>query len=98
MKVNELNALATQLVGDCKTPNVFFVTLKGDTILVAVDFAQAYGYWRSLANTRKECMLEDRMTGVICEAGPVYDDNDKPKPGTFQRRDDARHFGFREGE
>jgi len=94
MKIEQLNALATDMVGDCKMPNVFFVTLKGDVVLVAVDFAQAYEYWRSLANLRRECMLEDRMTGVICEAGPVYDENDKPKPMTFERRDEARRFGF----
>ena len=30
MKINQLNSLACDMVGDGQTPNVFFVTLKGD--------------------------------------------------------------------
>ncbi len=94
MKINQLNSLAYDMVGDGQTPNVFFVTLKGDVVLVTVDVAQAYGYWRGLANARKECGLEDRMIGTVCEAGPIYDENGMAKPQTFQRIDDAKRWGL----
>lgn len=91
MKVKKLNDLATEMVGDGKKKNVFFVTVKGDVVLIAVDFAQAYGYWRSLANTRVQCMLEDRQTGVLADAGYLNEE----QPHRWEVHDDTRAFGFR---
>ncbi len=91
MKVKQLNELASSMVGDGKRQNTFFVTVKGNVVLIALNFAQAYGYWRSLANTRVESMLEDRVTGVIAEAG--YSDEEKPT--LWHVWDDSRNFGFR---
>ena len=70
--IKQLNALASEMVGDGKSPNLFFVTVKGNVVLTATDFAQAYGYWKSLARgypKRIETMLEDRKVGIIASAG-----------------------------
>jgi hypothetical protein len=96
MKVAALNQLATELVGDGKKQNVFFVTLKGNVVLIALDFDQAYGCWRSLANTRVECALEDRQTGTIASAGiQKFDLNDNTVRKDWEVIDSSRMFGFR---
>jgi hypothetical protein len=91
VKVKELNQLATEMVGDGKKQNTFFVSVKGNVVLIALDFAQAYGYWRSLANTRVESILEDRQTGTIADAGYLDEEN----PTRWEVNDASRQFGFR---
>ena len=91
MKIVELNELATKMVGDGKSPEVYFVTVKGNTILVATDAALVYGYWRSLASTRVECTLESRKIGTIADAGYI----DQDTPTVWQVRDDSKRFGLR---
>lgn len=98
----ELNALASEMVGDGKSPNVFFVTEKGNVKLIAIEFQKAYTYWRHLASgypKRVECALEDRKTGIIASAGmePQYEEktDDFTGPEGWEVRDDSRMFGFR---
>jgi hypothetical protein len=99
MKIKELNQLAIQMVGDNKTPNVFFVTVKGNTELVTPQFEIAYDYWQANAWSRIESMVEDRKTGVICSAGMEkqydHETDDFTKPAVWEVRDDSRTFGFR---
>jgi hypothetical protein len=99
VKIKQLNQLATEMVGDGKKQNVFFVTAKANVVLIAIHFETAYQYWRSLANARQESALEDRQTGVICSAGmePQYDSktDDFTRPIEWEVRDDSRLFGFR---
>ena len=73
-----LNALATELVGDGRKPNLYFVSdNKGDCIMVTQDAQAAYDKWRELAAMRplSECNLEDRLTGTICTVEPDEDTN-----------------------
>ena len=77
MKIKSLNELATEIVGDGKSPNLFFVTLKGNTITVTTDFNLAYRQWRRLAmehGKSGEACLEDRKWGEIC-GWALTDDN-----------------------
>jgi hypothetical protein len=89
--IKQLNTLARNMVGDGQKPNVYFVTVQGNSVLIATDFAQAYGYWRSLANSRTESALEDRQIGVIADAGYL----NEGAPTRWEVRDDSRHFGLR---
>lgn len=87
MKVTELNKLATTMVGDSGKPNVFFVSLMSNVVMVTTDFQAAYSHWKKLARCQreKESTLEDRRYGVICSVEPdenpmvkrlrVYDDS-----------------------
>ncbi len=92
MRVKRLNELASEMVGDGKKQNTFFVTMKGNVVMIALDFSQAHNYWRSIANTRVESALEDRQTGVIASAGmePSY-----TGPIRWIVCDDSLTFGFR---
>lgn len=71
-----LNGLARDLVGDGKTPNLYFVTDGSDVVAVVRSFTAAYRQWRSLAccTPLRECALEDRLFGVIANVAPE-DDN-----------------------
>lgn len=68
-KINELNALATEMVGDGKKPNLYFVTNKGNVATVTQHFEVAHREWSKFASQRVECALEDRLTGIICSSG-----------------------------
>ena len=72
MKVPELNALATEMVGDCKLPNVFFVTVKGNVIMVTTAGWKAHKFWLDLPHS-VETALEDRQNGVLCSNEPEED-------------------------
>ena len=93
MKVKLLNELASEMVGDGKKPNVFFVTEKGDVITVTQSFEKAYSEWRILAQNHIESALEDRQTGILASAGmePQYSENtgDFTGPLAWDVRDDA---------
>ena len=74
LRINELEKLASKMVGDCQTPNVFFVSkFDNEThgiILITTDFEVAYKVWKSLPKTC-ETSLEDRKFGCICTTEPV---------------------------
>jgi len=79
---DRLNQLASELVGDGKSPNLYFVTVDARVQTVTTDRRTAYLHWHQLASTGVlACALEDRETGVVClvEAGP---------DGQLQRTDD----------
>ncbi len=66
-----LNKLAQAHVGDCKTPNLFFVSVGGKTKMVGMDGTAAYEYWKKVSkNKDKETSLEDRLVGCICSMEP----------------------------
>lgn len=72
-----LNDLASVFVGDGKDLNAYFVTDKGDVMMVTYDGDAAHAYWRQLAARLplRESALEDRLTGVLASVEP-RDDND----------------------
>lgn len=76
-RIEELEDVARQMVGDSGTPDVFFVALNGNIRLITVDFEVAYSLWRSYAYNRQTCniesCLEDRQYGVICSNEPIDD-------------------------
>jgi hypothetical protein len=80
-----LNQLASELVGDGKSPNLYFVTEAGRVLTVTTDGRTAYLQWRALANRRIECGLEDREHGVVCSVEPG-------ETGRLQRHDDYRRL------
>jgi hypothetical protein len=87
MKFKELNALATELVGDSKKPNLFFVCdAKGDVQMVTSDFNAAYSFWNNLPNC-SERTLEDRRWGVICSTEPEREGSTR-----FVTHDDSDTF------
>lgn len=72
MRIKELNVLATELIGDGKTPNLFFVSIKGDIVLVTPEFDTAHEYWLYLPRTI-ETALEDRRNGMLAATEPEED-------------------------
>lgn len=88
-----LEKLARELVGDGKQPNLFFVSSEGNIILISRDFDVAYIKWKQHAARKDhECALEDRQTGVIASVEPESD-----APGAkLIRIDDSESFGFTE--
>lgn len=96
-KIKELDALATEMVGDGQKPNVFFVTNKGKVTTITRHFETAHREWIKFATQRVESMLEDRQTGVIASAGiePVFDhDGNDTGREAWRTLDDSTHFGF----
>ncbi len=76
-----LNALATDMVGDGKSPNMYFVCdAQGDCIMVTRNAKAAYREWKRLASARplSECTLEDRKTGTVCSVEPSDDEPNSP--------------------
>ena len=64
MRIQELERMASKMIGDGKSPDLFFVTQKGDVQLIAQDFRVAYRYWKSLPRNC-ESSLESRGFGCI---------------------------------
>ena len=75
-KIKQLQELARDMIGDEKTPNLFFVSEQGVIITVTRDFEIAYTQWKHLEASffRVECALEDRRYGTICSVEPRTDD------------------------
>jgi len=98
-KIKELNALAAEMVGDDKSPNLYFVTQKGDVVTVTRHFEKAHQEWLRLVYQHIESVLEDRQTGIICSVGmePRYNDeaDDFTGPEAWTVRDDSVMFKFR---
>lgn len=75
VKIRQLEELATEMVGDSGSPNLYFVTEEGrGVILVSRDFDAAYDCWRFLPRNI-ETTLEDRKIGVICSTELVSDNS-----------------------
>ena len=74
-QVPELEQLACEMVGDCKKPNVFFVSLAGQMQLVTRDGELAYQLVQSYRHThrKQEYALEDRLNGCLVTNEPEED-------------------------
>lgn len=79
-KIPELESLARSMVGDGKTPDLFFVGDENGVICVETNALRAYGRWKDLArrSPRRECLLENRTFGVVASVEPRADDKDSP--------------------
>lgn len=75
-RIEELEALARKLIGDGGSPNVFFVTAKGNVTMITTDEEKAREAWRALADRfpLRECALEDRHE-VLASVEPADDDS-----------------------
>ena len=75
-KMPELEALASRMIGDGQTPDLFFVTDEGAVVLIETSGLRAYGRFKDLASRspRKECALENRTFGVLASVEPESDD------------------------
>jgi len=73
MKIEALEALARDMVGDGKFPDVFFVSCEPHGLLmITPDFFAAYQFWRQLPRN-VETALENRTFGCICTTEPQED-------------------------
>lgn len=96
VKVPELQALATKMVGDGKSPDLFFVTDQGVVVGVSLSFQAAYSQWLALADRGAvESALENRNYGTLAWMEPP----DPEREGTprWKRRDDTTGFLKRRG-
>jgi len=88
-KIKALENLATDIVGDGKSPNVFFVSTQGVIFMVTTDFEMAYAAWQEVSDPpHVETALEDRQTGVIASVGPDEENGDR-----LTVQDDSGRFG-----
>ncbi len=89
---SELQDVASEVVGDGKRPNIFFVSSEGRIILISLDFDVAYEAWVKVSDVAKkvETALEDRQTGVIASVEPLED-----RGGELVWMDDSATFGYR---
>jgi hypothetical protein len=77
MRIKKLEELASEVIGDGLSPNLYFVTEEGrGVILVSRDFDAAYDCWRFLPRSI-ETTLEDRKFGVICSTQPEEEGSKK---------------------
>jgi hypothetical protein len=87
MKIEQLEALPRNMVGDGGSPNVFFVSQQPlGVVMITRNALLAYDYWRSLPRD-VETSLEDRQWGVIADNGPEDEGSTK-----LVVRDDYRQF------
>ena len=74
-RIKQLEDLASELIGDGKDPNIYFVGLRGNQIMITTDFDDAYAKWQSISNQRKDqTTLEDRKNGVLASIEPESDE------------------------
>ena len=85
-KIESLEAMAREMVGDGQSPNLFFVSIEGVIVTVTRDFGLAHRQWQSLSRSQ-ETALEDRKFGVICSTEPQ--DGNSKKLATW---DDSQSF------
>lgn len=77
MKIELLEAIARQMVGDGIRPNIYIVTRKGAVETITRHLPTAYARWRQIVrDSRDECALEDRLVGVLASREPD-DDNSR---------------------
>lgn len=88
-RIAALERLASDMIGDGKVPDLFFVTHGGNVILVARDFEIAYSVWKNISHQRTlETSLENRRTGVLASVEPESD-----RPGArLVLHDDTHDF------
>jgi hypothetical protein len=73
-RIAQLEKLASEMIGDGKSPNVYFVTVSGNVIAITINLSTAHQIWESVSNQRShETTLEDRQTGVIASVEPESD-------------------------
>lgn len=73
-----LNDLPVNMVGDGESPNVFFVSLEGNVVLISLDFDVSYLFWKHISNKlAHETSLEDRQHGTLASVEPIEDGSDK---------------------
>ncbi len=91
-RARELQVLATELVGDDKRPNIFFVSVEGRIVVISLDFEVAYEAWVRFSDVEEkvETALEDRQTGVIASVEP-----DEERGGELVWMDDSATFEYR---
>jgi hypothetical protein len=85
-KINQLEKLAREMVGDGKSPDLFFVSREGVIITITRDFPRAHQEWQNLLWQNCVCQIENRRYGVICQK-----DKDE-ETGRFFTRDDSAIF------
>lgn len=68
----QLDEMARTIVGDGKSPNLYFVSEKGLVVLVERSYLKARKRWEQLPRNVETCM-EDRLTGVIASNEPDED-------------------------
>src|SRR6185295_1454724 len=88
-KIQELEALATNMVGDGRSPELYFVTDEGAVVMVSRWFRPAYDIWRYLSRQqpRRASALESRKIGLLASVG-----EDEEKPGKLVIRDDTEYM------
>jgi hypothetical protein len=74
-KIDQLETLARDMIGDGQSPDLFFVTDRGQVVSVDVCALSAYGRFMALARRpeKHECALENRTFGVIASIEPIDD-------------------------
>lgn len=79
MKIRQLEVLASQMVGDGKKPNLFFVsTEKNGIVFISRYFPSAYEMWKQVSiGNCQETTLEDRQNGVLCSVEPEEEGSKK---------------------
>lgn len=71
-RMEQLEALARDMVGDGGKPDVFFVSVEGGIVMVTLDFEAAYHAWREYsAPKNRETALENRSMGTIASVDPI---------------------------
>lgn len=87
-KIEVLQNLASQIIGDGSKSDMFFVTDQGVVVTVTRDFDTAYAHWKQLARRSPfvECALENRTVGVLASVEPDSDDDG----ALLEVRDDTR--------
>lgn len=89
-KIPELQELATKLVGDGQSPNLYFVSKEGVNICVTRFFETAYTLWQAISREREcETSLEDRRHGTLADVAP----DPERGPGLF-RQDHCHALGL----
>ena len=73
-RIERLEKMASDLIGDGKSPNLFFVTQGGNVILVTQRKDFAVSAWEAIATLREESAVEDRKTGVLYSVEPESDE------------------------
>src|SRR5208283_447941 len=73
-KIAVFENMAREMVGDGKSPNLYFVGVKSVIVTVTRDFKTAYNQWQEMG-TSQETSLEDRKTGTICTVQPKEDNS-----------------------
>lgn len=93
-KIKQLENLAWTMVGDGRSPNLFFVSVQGAVVTITRDFAQARREFFGLfaENRVRELAVEDRQHGCV-----LTNEQDEENPKRWVLRDDSYGFGLKGG-